>query len=387
MPPEARGEGAEAWPAALERRVAEREVRIRRAHEVAAEAVTVPAAERQAWVASQPDCLCPEFVELMIAMAREHRGEEPRESVRFAHLAVSAIEAYIRIGAEDGDDVRALAWAELGNAHRINGDLRSAGTCFGLARQRLRHVADPLARVEVLSLEASYHDNRREFEEAERLLRRAERLARRYGGDQLLGKLQLQRAEAVRCVGRVVEAIDILYSALRLINPRTEPNMALGGLHNLAHYLMLAGDPVAGLKMFRRLRPAYLVFADQKLSARRCWLEAKACIQLGETSIGEEMLERARAKLAQQGMLYEVTLIGLDLAELLADTGRWAEVESLAEETLELCRGIGVTTETIAAATLLVEAAARRQAGAKEALALLETLRQALTPRDGIALS
>ncbi len=368
-------------PASLADRVAAREERFRRAHAVAAEVVTLPPAERRAFVAGHADCLCPEFVELMIAVARERRGEEPRDSVRCAHVAVTAIEAYVAAGGRDGDDLRALAWAELGNAHRICGDLRSAGTAFHYARERVRYAADPLVRAEVYSLEASYRDYRREFGRAERLLLRAERVVRRYGSPGIEGRLKVQRAEVVRCTGRLGEALEVLEQGLGMIDARAEPQLALRAIHNLAHYLILLDEVDVALGILRRSRPAYAVFADDRLRARRGWLEANAICKSGLVSLGESMLEEARQRFAELACPYEVALVSLDLAEVYASARKWQEVESVAQETLSLCRSIGVETEGIAAATMLVEVAARRQADSGPILALTAAVRRTLAPR------
>lgn len=386
MPPRTGGEDShERWTAALAQRVEEREERIRRAYGAAAEAVTVPAAERRAWIASRPDCLCPEFVELMIAMAREHRGEEPRESVRFAHLAVTAAEEYVRAGGEDGDDARALAWAELGNSHRICGDLRLAGIAFHHAREKASLIADPLVRAEILSLEASFRDYNSEFEEAERLLLKAERLAHRTGTPSLRGRLLCQRAEVVRCIGRITDAIELLEDALQIINPRIDPQLALVGLHNLTYCLILGGHPKAGLRLLQRLRPAYLSFASERLIARKAWIEAEAHERLGDSDSAELLFETARDRFAELESPLDVALVGLDLARIHSLSDRWEEVERVALETLELCRSIGVRTEILAAAKLLVDVAARRQSEAEEVVSLILTLRRMLAPREAAA--
>lgn len=378
MPPEMRGEGVEAWPAALARRVAEREERIRRAHEVAAEAVTVPAAERQAWIASQPDCLCPEFVELMIAMAREHRGEEPRESVRFAHLAVSAIEAYIRFGGGDGDDVRALAWAELGNAHRINGDLRSAGIAFHHARERVRYVSDPLVRANVFSLDASYLDCVSEFDAADRLLARAERIELRYGTRTALGKILMQRGMAAQRGGRLLRAVNFYQRSLASLDPRQEPQLAVLGVHNLVDCLIDAGCFATALSILHRYQVAYEVFATPVVCARRRWLEAKALLGSGSVSMSEPLLEAVRLRFSELERPYETAMVTLDLIEARAKMQRWKDVELTAAECLALCRAIGANSEAVAAATVLHEVASRRQESAEKIALLVSAVRQRL---------
>jgi len=387
MPPTGASDEAsdDRLPASLVDRVAAREERFRRAHAVAAEVVTLPPAERRAFVAAHPDCLCPEFVELMIAMARERRGEEPRDSVRCAHLAVTAIEAYAGAGGRDGDDLRALAWAELGNAHRICGDLRSAGMAFHRARERVRYVADPLVRAEVYQIEASYRDYTCEFDRAVRLLRRAERLQVRFGTPNAVAVIRILRAEPARRTGHLIEAIDLLQSAFGLFNVREQPRLALIGVHNLANCLIDAGAFDTALGILRRFRPLYGTFGGPRDRALRALLEARAVRGAGLSSLAEAMLVEVRDRLVELESPYEIATVDLDLAEIYAVEHRWSDLETVAAETLALCTAYGVGTEALAAAKLLCDAAQRRQATAESVLGLVARLRDHLAPLTRLA--
>lgn len=381
MPPRTGGEdGHERWTAALAQRVEEREERIRRAYGAAAEAVTVPAAERRSWVASRPDCLCPEFVELMIAMAREHRGEEPRESVRFAHLAVTAAEEYVRAGGENGDDARALAWAELGNAHRICGDLRLAGIAFYCVRERMHFTSDPLVRAEAYSLEASYLDCVREFDRADSLLQRAERIEARYGTTTGLGRILMQRGITAQRSGSLLKAVDYYERALVNLDCRQEPNLAVVGIHNLADCLIDAGCYTLALGILQRYQLVYEVFATPVVCARRRWLEAKALLRSGSKSMGEALLSAVRLKFAELARPYETALVTLDLAEAHAVAQRWDELEQASGECLAICHAIGASSEAVAAAKVLHDVASRRQESAAAIAFLAAAVRQRLTP-------
>lgn len=380
-PPGAGGDGGDGFmPPSLAERVAAREERFRRAHSAAAEAIVLPPAERRDFVAGHPDCLCPEFVELMIAMARERRGEEPRDSVRCAHLAVTAIEAYAGAGGRDGDDVRALAWAELGNAHRICGDLRSAGMAFHHARQRVRDAADPLVRAEVYQIEAAYRDYTCEFERAIRLLRRAERLQVRFGSPNSIALTRILRAEPARRTGRLIEAIDLLQSAVGLLDVRSQPRLALVAVHNLATCLIDAGAFDAALGILRRFQPAYEAFGGPRDRALRALLEARAVRAAGLYSLAEAILLEVRERFVELENPYEVVTADLELAEVYATEHRWPELEAIAGEMLELCTMYGVGAEVLASAKLLCDAAQGRQATAESVLGLLTNLRRRLAP-------
>lgn len=367
----------------LMRRLEERDQRSCRAHAAAAELMGLPAAERPAFAGGHPDCLSPEFIELMIAMARERRGPAPEESVAFAHLAATAAEAAHAAGADDVDDARALAFAELGNAHRICGDLRRAGVAFGLARERVRFAPDPLVKAEVDSLEASYLDKRGEVDKSERLLARAERIQRACGSPDGVGRIQVQRGLLAHTRGDWPEAIQLLRGALALVDPCAEPQLVLIAVHNLAASLIEAGDYDAALSLLRRNRYAYEANGSSLALARFTWLEGKAALRAGLLSLAESALEEAREAFASEERPYEAALICLDLAEASARQQRWTEVEELAATTLALCRACGVEPEALAAANLLHHASQQRQLSTEALLALAATVRERLKPLAG----
>jgi hypothetical protein len=244
----------------------------------------------------------------------------------------------------------------------------------------VRDAADPLVRAEVYLAEAAYRDYTCEFERAVRLLLRAERLQLRFGTPSAVALLRVLRAEIARRSGRIVEAIDLLESALLQLDVRSEPRLAMGAVHNLAYCLIEAGAFDAALGILRRFLPAYRVFGGPRDRARRAWLEAKAVRGAGLSSLGEAMLVEVRDRFVSLESPYEVATVDLDLAEAYAIEHRWTELETVAAETLALCTAYGVGTEALAAANLLCEAVNRRQATAETVLGLVATLKQHLAP-------
>lgn len=374
-------DGSEELSRDLARRLEERDERSARAHAAAAELMGLSAAERPAFAGGHPDCLTPEFIELMIAMARERRGPAPEESVTFAHLAATAAEAAHAAGADDVDDARALAFAELGNAHRICGDLRRAGIAFNLARERRRFAADPLVRAEVDSLEASYLDYRNDFDAAERLLLRAERIYARLGSSQDRGKIRLQRGGVAMGRGETDLAISLLRSGLDLVRIDDAPRLALVAVHNLATCLVDSGDSDSALGLLRRHRAAYELFGSDADRAMLGWIEGRAARTAGVLGFAEASLDEARERFVELKRPYETALVLLELAELRAVQGRWADLEAAATTTLALCRSCGIHAEGVAAAVLLSQAAQKRQEAAESVAGLAAAVRKHLLAR------
>lgn len=363
----------------LARRLEERDERTRRAHAAAAEVTGLPAAERPGSIRSHPDCLEPAFIELMIAIARERRGPAPEESVAYAHLAAAAAEAAHAAG-RDVDDARALAFAELGNAHRICGDLRRAGIAFGLARERARYAADPLVRAEVDSLEASYRDYCNDFAGAERLLRRAERIERRLGTPHGVGRVRLKLGNIAQGRGDLEAAIALYRAALDLVDPAEEPRLVMVGIHNLASCSIDAGQHDAALSLLRRHRSLFESAGSAADRALVGWLEARAARTAGLLELAEATFEEARDQFVSLRRPYETGLVLLELAEIYAVGKRWSELEKVAAATLTLCRANGIASEGVAAAMLLCTAARRRQETTEGIARLVAAVRDHLSP-------
>jgi tetratricopeptide (TPR) repeat protein len=364
----------------LARRLEERDERSSRAHAAAAEVTGLPAAERPGFVRSHPDCLATEFIELMIAIARERRGPAPEESVAYAHLAAAAAEAAHAAGAEVAEP-RALAFAELGNAHRICGDLRRAGIAFQLARERVRFVADPLVRAEVDSLEASYLDYCNEFAAAERLLRRAERLEQRYGSGHGVSKIRIQRGSAAQRQGEPDRAIELIRSALLLVDHDQDPRLAMVAIHNLANALIDADRPDEALSLLRRHREALDRAGSAIERARLGWLEGRAARRAGLDQLAEAALEEVRDRFIELEKPYDAALVFLDLSEIYLLSRRWAAMEEAAAATLALSRACGAGPEALAAAGLYLAAVQGRQGSAETLSALAAKVRRTLDCR------
>lgn len=363
----------------LMRRLEERDERSHRAHAAAAELMGLPAAERPGFAGGHPDCLAPEFVELMIAMARERRGPAPEESVAFAHLAATAAEAAHAAGADDVDDARTLAFAELGNAHRICGDLRRAGVAFGLARERVRFAVDPLVKAEVDSLEASYLSYRSEFREAARLLSRAERIQCRYGSWHEVGRIHIQRGNIAQMLGDPGSAIGLFRSGLSLLEDATEPRLVLTAIHNLAFCLIDLGRPDEALTLLHLHRSDYQRIGGPADCARLDWLEGKAARCAGLLGLARVALEAVRDRFAELELPYETAGVLLDLGEVYADQGAWQELAQTAATTLTLCRACGVGVEGVAAAALLQKAAEQRDLNTEKIASLTAAVRRHLS--------
>ncbi|MCR8526464.1 hypothetical protein WB334_26075, partial [Escherichia coli] len=107
----------------------------------------------------------------LLEASRGYIRTDPSEAVDIVRLAILVAERLDTtiIGEERVADLRASAWAILGNAKRLASDFEGARRAFNEAWKVLEEEGtnDPTERAAIISLEASYVNDIGEFETAE----------------------------------------------------------------------------------------------------------------------------------------------------------------------------------------------------------------------------
>src|SRR5437763_2815260 len=122
-----------------------------------------------------------------------------------------------RYGAERIADLRARVWAFVGNAYRLRFDFQGAEEAFGQAYQELKKgTRDGLERAIFLDLKASLRRAQRRFDEALRLLRRAEDLFLSHGARHRAGRSLVKMSIVYNQMTAAEQAIVSLRKAVPL---------------------------------------------------------------------------------------------------------------------------------------------------------------------------
>jgi tetratricopeptide (TPR) repeat protein len=108
----------------------------------------------------------------------------------------------------------------------------------------------------------------------------------------------------------------------------------------------------------------------------RC-LAALVDAGLGKTEEAIESLEQVCDDFRKRGLAFDYALVGLDLALLYREEGRWAEIRELAGRMVEIFRERKIHRETIAAVLLFKEAAAKEAVSVELVRRLQNYLKQA----------
>jgi tetratricopeptide (TPR) repeat protein len=136
------------------------------------------------------------FCEHLLDAGRELLLQDPARAVDLSLLGVETamrLEAAVH-GEARVNDLRARAWAVLGNAQRVRGDFPEAEESFAQADRRLKQgTGDPLEKAHALLLKSSLRGSQHRFREAFRLLDRVEAIGRRCDDARLCGKALIVR--------------------------------------------------------------------------------------------------------------------------------------------------------------------------------------------------
>jgi tetratricopeptide (TPR) repeat protein len=233
-------------------------------------------------------------------------------------------------------DLRARAFAELGNAYRINDRLSEAEGAFSRAHSFLSEgTGDLLLEARVQDLEASLRSDQGQLAEAITLLGHAHDRYLEAGDTHLAGKALIGKGINIRNQGYPDQAVRTLEVGLSLIDPNRDSQLCAAGKQALLHALVDAGEYGNASRMLLAsgLREAFALEPLNLLRLR--WVEGKIHAGLGRVKQAERIYCSVREEFLRLERHYDAALLGLELAAVWLQQGRAAEVRTLAEEMYE----------------------------------------------------
>jgi len=283
-----------------------------------------------------------------------------------------------RYGAERITDLRARAWAFVGNACRLQFDFQGAEKAFGQAYQELKKgTGDGLERAIFLDLKASLFRDQRRFDEALHLLQRAVDLFLSHGERHRAGRSLVNMATVNHHAGSLEAALSALHQALPLIDPEREPRLLLCARHNLVDYTAGLGRFLEAQRLYREARPLYRSFNEPWVQNRRRWVRGKIARGLGQLRHAETLFLAARDGFLAEGIPYDTALVSLELALLYAEQGRTEDLKRLAAEMVPIFASRHIHREALAALTFFQQAVEAETAGAELVAKVAAYLRRA----------
>lgn len=220
--------------------------RVLEAHAAAAKITVLPPHDAVREVRARRECRTVEFAELMIGLARDQRSTSPRDQGLLARLAIAALDGLGSPSSDREIAALALAWAELGNSLRIRGKFTKAPLAIGVANRFIDSLPDSPVKIDVLAMNAAYHERRCELTHAWRILRSAERIAHHIGTADQLVKIWILQSDVLDQQMDHRRSYDRLLTSLQLARIADNRTLSLCCIHNLAGCCARSGFTAAG---------------------------------------------------------------------------------------------------------------------------------------------
>ena len=312
---------------------------------------------------------------LMVSLENSRRGEDQG---LLALRVADFLDATGCYGAGGLADLKARAWAHVGNARRIQSDLRGAEQAFHRAWECYeKGSGDLFEKAILLDLQGSLRRAQRRFDEALTGLRKAVSLFLDMGERHRAGRSLLNMATVYQNSGRPERGLPLLREALELIDPQQEPRLLLVARHNLIDCLTGLGYYIEAQRADREARPLYERFPDVRMQNRRKWLKGRIAYGLGQAGQAESLFAAAQEGFLAEGIPYETALVALDLALLYAGQGRTEELKRVASEIVPVFASRHIHREALAALAFFQRAVEAERAGVETVTRVAEYLRKA----------
>ena len=338
----------------------------------------LPLAERHLRVEEDESLHTWGLCQLLLLRSREAVSEDPALALTRAELALS-VSRHLGDAYDPGWvlDLRARAYAALGNALRVLSELGAAEAAFREAASCLSRsgTGNGWVKAEVLDLESSLRQDQRRFEESEKLLDDALALYREAGDSHGIGKIHLKRAKLYREIGDLERSIELLRKSRDEIDAGQEPQLFAYARYNLLCALTLAGRHQEAWSLLPEVRD---LFRDARPldRVRLRWAEGDIAAGLGRWDEAEAAYREVQGEFENHRMHYNAALVALDLALLLARQGRAEELKRLSAELVGAFESRAIHREATAAFLLFQRACDEERATAEMISRLAALLRK-----------
>jgi tetratricopeptide (TPR) repeat protein len=315
--------------------------------------------------------------QLLLKESLEAASEDAGRAVNFAELGVKVAQT---LGdAYDPNwvlDLRARAYAYLGNGQRVLGELRSAETAFREAESLLARsmTGNDLVTAEVIQLKSSLRRAQRRLPESMELVEKALAIYREQEDFQGVGEVLLKKAKILEELGEIESAIVSLREAVWIVDPHSR--LGLYARHNLLSGLAVANQYEEANGLLPEIRAAFEQGGRPLDLLRLHWTEGKVAFGMGRFQEAEESFRQVQKEFLARGMGYDAALVSLDLAILFAQEHRTEDLKRLAAQILQVFESRDVHREAVATLILFQSACEEERLSADLATQLATVLQR-----------
>lgn len=323
----------------LERRLSLLEIERAVAPELVAGLLAHPRLDRFAVLRGLSDLHTLAVCERLVEQCYEAGWTDPARALELAELAVEVSDCLPveRYGVSVVQDLKARAWAYLGNARRLGGDLAGADQALSHAESLADDgSADPLEEARILELRAALLADQGWLEEAAEMLDLAVEIYSEVKDPHRSGRSMIGRGIVQGNAGRPERAIALIEAGLRLLESPRDRYLPRVAAYHLAWFLSDAGRADEAEEALAALRRAAVAAPEPWTGFRLTWLEGRIAASAGRFSEAETALREARRRFLERDLGYDASLVTLDLASLYLRQGRSEEVQRLADEMFPL---------------------------------------------------
>lgn len=306
--------------------VAERDRRRQEALRLFAELTSVPPT-RQSELLRQARFQSLDLLDLLLESSQD---AQPADPARAEELSILAARLAANLSEDEPEAAAALprAFCLGANARRLRQDLAGADAMLAKAAP---FVEFPGERAVYCRIAALVRWEQGRIDEADALLRHAVHLFAEEGlaaeeacSLGLLGLLQMEQ----RGLG---DPLSALLDGWVEMSRELRPTVALRVVLSAAVCLAERGQMDRARMKLREAWRLLTQVGDSRELLRASWLEARVLGRLGQREEALQMLESVRMRLFLEPSPAEAALISIDLGLVLAESGRAAEIEPLAE--------------------------------------------------------
>lgn len=316
-------------------------------------------AERARALRSSPRLRSYGFARHLLSRARSAWVDRPYAAEGLSRLAAQVADHLPsrKYGRRPLHDLRAEAWASVGNALRIQSSLARVPEAFARARNHLRQgTLDPRERADLTILQSTYLRDQGRLAAAADALDEAIALTRRGGPPGELARFMISKSILRQKQGHTDDALGILIESIALADLSEDRRLPVIARHNLAYLLGELGELPRALAVLEDVGTAVERRGGQTDRARLRWTTGRILHKLGKLPEARSELETARAAFQTAHIPADVGLLDLDLAELHLDLGNHRKARNLAAEALPIFAMRGIESHTLTALELLKQA-------------------------------
>lgn len=302
-----------------------------------------------------------------------------RRGVELAELMLVSLEKSAEVFGERIHDLRALAWAWIGNAHRLALDFLAAAGAFQQAEREWstpRAKRDLSIQATIFALKGSLRLVRREYAAATEDLDRSISQFREFDQPRDVARELITRATIHIYAGKLGDAVDDLHEAARLIDEEEEKELAYWIRINLAKALARAGHARSAATELDRARQLNQAI-DMPLAAIEldCTAGDLAVLQ-GDIEAAKRLYLAGLAGYREAGEQMYFGIVAVDVMVVYATQDDWGNVVSLAAEAVPILVLQELHDETLAVVKLLAKALKTRDITRRLLTDLQAALRQ-----------